>query len=108
MCSSDLWSATCYDGDGAPLGSSGSFANATLASTSFTAPVADSGSTCDLKLKVTDDCGRMTYSTLTINVGNQPPTGTRMQLLVTVSMLLIALGGVTVAQSRTRRRRYTG
>ena len=82
------WSATCYDGDGAPLGSSGSFANAALASTSFTAPVADSGSTCDLKLKVTDDCGRMTYSTLTINVGNQPPTGTRMQLLVTVSMLL--------------------
>ncbi len=59
-----LWTSTC----------GGTFANATAASTTFTAPTVVSTTPCVLTCKVTDNCGRASFQSFPVTIV-PPPVG---------------------------------
>lgn len=66
------WSATCTDAGGAVVGS-GTFADATAASTTFTAPVAAGQLDCNLAMTVIDTCGRFSFASRSVIVEANNP-----------------------------------
>ncbi len=61
-----LWTSTC----------GGTFANATAASTTFTAPIITNTTPCNILLRVTDDCGRITFvNQTTVVIGDADRDG---------------------------------
>jgi uncharacterized repeat protein (TIGR01451 family)/uncharacterized repeat protein (TIGR02543 family) len=85
------WGSTCSDSSG-PIAETGSFAAASAASTTFTAPNVPGSVKCNLTLTIVDSCGRFSFGYQTIAIA---PTA-NIRISQTVSPLGAALTGANL------------